>query len=157
MSPFYRVRRLYLAERVFIMNQYVALSSKQQKEIEAFPIMWAFSQKQFEEGMAQLGLLPSDTDKIYSIGAGGYIRKTDSEALHELFARLEAEKRAAIDADETGEGFIFDMFRYELDNHEYCITWDLEPTLGALGLTVDEINDNPRLLHGLKLAMKACR
>lgn len=139
------------------MNKYAELSAKHQAEVNAFPFMWAFSKKQFEEGMAQLGLLPTDTDKIYSIGSGGYIRKTDSDALAAMMDRHAAERQAAIDADTTGEGFILDMFTYELDNHEYCITWDLEPTLDALGLTVEEINASPALLHGLKLAERRCR
>jgi hypothetical protein len=142
---------------MIIMNKYAELSAKQQKEINEFPFMWAFNKKQFEEGMASLGLLPTDTDKIFSIGAGGYIRKTDSDALEAMMDRHAAERKAAIDADTTGEGFILDMFVYELDNHEYSITWDLEPTLGALGLTLDEINDSPALLHGLNLAMRRCR
>jgi hypothetical protein len=139
------------------MNSYRELTAKHEKEVNEFPFMWAFNKKQFEEGMARLGLAPTDTDKIYSIGSGGYIRKTDSDALAAMMDRHTAERQAAIAADTTGEGFILDMFVYELDNHEYCITWDLEPTLDALGLTLDEINASPALLHGLKLAMRRCR
>lgn len=139
------------------MNSYRALTAKHEKEINAFPFMWAFNQKQFDEGMIRLGLLPSYTDKIYSIGGGGFIRKTDAEAMNEMMKRHTAERQAAIEADTTGEGFILDMFVYELDNHEYCITRDLEPTLDACGLTVDEINASPALRHGLKLAERKCR
>lgn len=139
------------------MNMYRELTAKHEKEINAFPFMWAFNQKQFDEGMRRLGLEPTDTDKIYSIGAGGFIRKTDAEAMHELIERHTAERQAAIAADSTGEGFILDMFTYELDNHKYCITRDLEPTLDALGLTVEEVNASPALLHGLKLAERRCR
>lgn len=139
------------------MNQYAELRARQQKEIDAFPFMFAFSQKQFDEGMARLGLQPDDTDKIYSIGAGGYIRKTDSKALHAMLDRHGAELQAAIDADETGEGFVPDMFRYELDNHEYSYTWDLEPTLDALGLTLDEVKADKKLLHGLRIACQASK
>lgn len=139
------------------MNQYNALRARQQKEIDAFPFMFAFSNKQFEEGMIRLGLKPTDTDKIYSIGGGGYIRKTDSAAMHEMLDRHAAEMQAAIDADETGEGFVKDMFLYELDNHEYSYTWDLEPTLDALGLTVDQVVENTKLHHGLIEARKVIR
>ena len=68
--------------------------------------------------------------------------------------RLDREKKEAIAADTTGDGIIKDMFLYELANHEYCITYDLEDTLDALALTVDEINADPRLLHGLEKALK---
>ena len=104
-----------------------------------------------------MGLKPTDTDKIYPIGAGGYIRKTDSAAMHEMLDRHSAEMQAAIDADETGEGFVKDMFLYELDNHEFSYTWDMEPTLDALGLTVDQVVENTKLHHGLIEARKVIR
>lgn len=46
------------------------------------------------------------------------------------------------------------MFYTELANHEYCITYDLTDTIYALGLSVDEINADKRLLHGLNKAVK---
>ena len=117
-------------------------------------MMFAFSRNQFDEGMRKLGLEPTDTDKIYSIGHGGFIRKSDSEALKEMLDRHGNEIEQAILGDSTGEGFIYDMFRYELDNHEYSYTHDISDTLDSLGITIEEVNANERLLHGLKLAMK---
>lgn len=136
-------------------NAYLALKRKHQEEINNFPMMFAFSNKQFAEGMAKLGLTENDTDKIYSVGGGGYIRKTDSEALNEMFERHNKEMKNAIDSDLTGEEFIFDMFVYELANHEYGYTWDIEPTLDALGLTFDEVKANKKLLYGLNKARAA--
>lgn len=135
-------------------NQYQVLKDRQQKEFNAFPMGAAFSQKQFDEMMGKWGLLPTDTDKILHIGSGCYIRKTDRDAFHELVDKLDREKKEAIAADTTGDAIIKDMFLYELANHEYCITYDLEDTLDALGLTVDEINADPRLLRGLEKALK---
>ena len=139
------------------MNKYYELTEKQQAEVNAFPLMFAFSQKQFEEGMIRWGLKPTDTHLILSIGAGGYVRKADRDALHDMFRRHDAERRAAVDADETGEGFVRDMFLYELDNHEYSYTWDLEPALDALGLTLEEVQAGPKLKHGLELARRVIR
>lgn len=137
------------------MNEYAALKQRQQEEINAFPMMFAFSNKQFSEGMAKLGLNVDDTDKIYRLGnTGGYIRKTDSEALHQLMAKHDKELNDAIAADKTGEGFIFQMFNYELANHEYNYTGDLEDTLDALDYTPDQINADKRLRHGLTKAVE---
>ena len=47
---------------------------------------------------------------------------------------------------------IYDMFYFELGNHEYQITLDLEPTIVACGLTINGINDNEILLKSLKQA-----
>ena len=136
------------------MNTYQQMKDRQQKEFDAFPIGAAFSNKQFEEMMQKWDLTVNDTDKICSIGGGCYIRKTDKEAFCALINRLTSEKENAIAADLTGDGFIFDMFVYELANHEYCITYDLEDTLDALGLTAEEINADKRLTHGLNKAIK---
>ena len=136
------------------MNKYTELKNKHQKEVNEFPFIFAFNQEQFNKGMEKLGLKPTDTDKIYSIGHGGYIRRTDSEAMHKMFARHAEEMKKAIAEDTTGDGFIFDMFNYELANHEYIITGDIEDTLNCLDLTIEEINADKRLLHGLKKAIR---
>lgn len=137
------------------MNKYRELRDKQQKEVDDFPMFFAFSNSQFEEGMKKLGLDPKDTKKIYRLGhTGGFYRKTDAPALREMFERHTKEMEDAINADTTGEGFIYDMFSYELANHEYCITYDLEPTLDACGLNQDEVLNNPALLAGLEKAKK---
>lgn len=134
------------------MNRYKELKDKHQQEVNSFPMMFAFSQEQFDKGMKKLGLEPSDTDKIYSLGGGGYYKKSDAEALHEMFNRHEKEMQEAINNDTTGEGFIYNMFRYELNNHEYSYTREIDDTLDALGLTKEEINNSKNLLHGLKKA-----
>lgn len=139
-------------------SKYLALKQKHQKEVNEFPMFFAFNQKQFEKGMAGFGLTPEDTDKIYSLnGTGGYYLRTDAPKLHEMFDRHEKEMSDAVNADQSGEGFIFEMFDYELGNHEFSYTGDIEPTLDALGLSAEEVNSNPALLHGLKKAVQAQR
>ncbi len=135
-------------------NKYQVLKNRQQNEVNALPLGAAFSNEQFAAMMAKWGLTPDDTDKILSIGAGCYIRKTDKDNFLAMRKRHKAEMQTAIAEDTTGDGFICDMFLYELANHEYCITYDLEDTLDALDLTTDEINDDERLLHGMKKAIK---
>ena len=135
------------------MNAYQEMKNRHQKRVNALPVKFAFSREQFRKGMAELGLTENDTDKIYKMGnTGGFYLRTDSRLIYDTFRQNVAEMKAAIAADTDGSGFIKDMFGYELANHEYCITYDLEPTLDALGLSVDEINASPALLNGLKLA-----
>lgn len=135
------------------MNKYKALKDKHQKEVSAFPMFFAFSQSQFDEGMRSLGLEPTDTNKIYKFGdTGGFYRRSDAEELNSMLLRHSLEMDEAIADDTTGEGFIYDMFLYELANHEYCITYEYEDTFRALGLTEKEIYGNNALLAGLKKA-----
>jgi len=105
--------------------------------------------------MAKFGLSPNDTDKIYSMSnTGGFYLRTDSPRFVEMMARHNKEFADAVAADITGEGFIFDMFNYELANHEYSYTHDDTSTLDALGVEPEDIEKDQRLLHGLKLAKK---
>lgn len=134
------------------MSKYTDLKAKHQAEVDAFPLGFAFNQKQFEEMMTKWGLTPDDTDKIYSIGGGGYVRKSDAEAMHKMFERHELERKMA---RKHGDDYLFEMFNYELANHEYSYTGDLTDTLDALGLTIDEINADPTMADALKRAIAA--
>ena len=55
----------------------------------------------------------------------------------------------------SNDQFLYDMFDYELGNHEYCITWDVSDTLEALGITEKEIEADQRMALTLKKACKA--
>ena len=99
------------------MNRYRELKKRQQEEYNAFPMQYAFSNRQFAEGMAALGLTPEDTDKIYKAPGGGFYRREDSQRLKDMMDRFDRELSEAIAADDTGNGLIFEMFLYELENH----------------------------------------
>ena len=64
---------------------------------------------------------------------------------------------AAKAADEDGTGFLYQMFKYELDNHEYGYTGDLEDTLDCLGLTWEELKASPVMLKALDKASTEIR
>ncbi|MGL6120985.1 MAG: DUF7659 family protein [Fusobacteriaceae bacterium] len=136
------------------MNNYFELKMRQQKEIDNFPMKFAFNEKQFEESMKELGLTEYDLGMICAIGGGGFIRKTDKKALDEMFTRFVDEMQKEIDADPTGEGFIYQMFDYELANHEFSYTRDFESTLDALDLTLEEIEKDPKLSKGFCKAIR---
>lgn len=136
------------------MNAYEKLKNSQQERFNAFPMMFAFSEKQFAEGMAKLGLTANDTDKIYSAGAGGYYKKEDAPALHALIEDFDREMTEAIAGDTTGDGFIYDMFLSELCNHEYGYTGESEETLDSLGLTYEQVEADSRLKHGFDKARR---
>ena len=135
---------------------YAELKAKQQKEMNALPVGAAFSDKQFEEMMKRWGFGVDETNKICSIGYGTFIRKSDKTAFFELLERQKKERDEALSADKTGNGYIYEMFLYELNNHEYGYTYELEDTLDALDLTYEEIQKDKRLIRGLEKARKAC-
>ena len=136
------------------MNKYDEIKEKHQNIVNEFPMKFAFSDDQFNQGMKELGLDPKDTDKVVSIGGGGFIRKTDAKRFGEVWDTLRKEHNDLIKADKTGEGYIKDMFVSELENHEYGYTYELDDTLDALELTREQIVNSPTLSHGLELARK---
>ncbi len=99
------------------MNSYKILKKHQHAEVNALPIKFAFSNKQFEEAMAEWGLTPKDTDKLYKLGGtGGFYLRTDAEKIQNTFVKNGNEMKAAIQQYKTGNGFIFDML--------VSVTWD---------------------------------
>ncbi len=136
-------------------NRYAILRKKQQEEFNKLPLGFAFSNEQFAEMMKGWGLDPDkDTDKIYRIPGGGFVQKKDHTLLHETMDKHQKEIEEAIEADVDGTGFVYEMFLYEMDNHEYGYTGDLEDTLEALGMTIEEIDGSEKLKAGLEKAKK---
>lgn len=137
------------------MNAWKELRDKQQAEVNAFPIHFAFGIDQFNRKIAELNLDPEHyQDQICGIGAGGFVLKQDYLALLEMFKRHKKERDDAIAADPTGDGFIYDMFLTELVNHEYGYTVTYGDTLEHLGYSMADIESNSRLKHGLEKAAK---
>ena len=130
--------------------KYLEIREENQKEINNFRIIFAFSNKQLTEGMEKHGLEPNETDRLISIGAGGFILKEDRESFHKLMDRMDRR----ITENFNDPKFVYDMFNYELGNHEYCITYDIQPTLESLGLTIEEVNKNEILKEQLDKAIK---
>lgn len=138
------------------MESYKEMMERQQQEVNNFPLGFAFGNKQFEEMMAKWGLdakKDSDLARVAHLFAGAYILKKDVPAYKDLHRRHHDEMAAAIEADETGEGFIYEMFLYELDNHEFGYTMDTEDTLDALGYTAEQVLADPRLKRGIEKAV----
>lgn len=133
------------------MNAYRQLKDEKQKEFNAFPMAFAFSEQQLKEGLDKLGITK---DEAVGIGVGGFIRKSDLEAFKAMVKRWQDAEAEAIANDKTGEGFIKDMFVYELDNHEFGYTGNSEDTVRDLGLTYEKIESDKALSRGFDLARK---
>lgn len=118
---------------------YHELMDCQQKELEAFPAFYAFSNEQFEEGKKRLGVV-EDTE-LYRGYAGMFYRKKDAETLRAMMRRFDKEKREAFKDDK----FFYDAVYSELANHEYCITYEDEETLDARGITMEALEADQRM------------
>ena len=135
------------------MESYKELKQRHQAEVNAFDIGAAFSKEQFREMMEKWGFRENQLDKIISIGAGCYIKKSDRDEYINMLKRHKKEREEAIAADKDGTGFIYQMFLRTMCDHEYGYTYDLDDTLEALGLDMNTIMESAALSAGLKKAM----
>lgn len=130
------------------MCKYSQHKSRQESERDAMPMFFAYSRERLQEQMETRGI--TSFDEITSIGAGGYIKKDDLNGLLEMVKRhVDEDTEAKKDPE-----FAYQMFRYELGNHEYCITYDLTDTLEACGVTEEELETNPVLAEAMTRARR---
>ena len=134
------------------MNKWQELRKRQRAEICTIPIYWAFTDESFDQLLKKLGLTRENYSEHLCSVFGGMILKKDKPAMDEMFRRHEMERTAAIAADMTGDGIIFDMFYTELIADEYGYTGAYGDTLDSLGYTMADIEADPRLLNGLEMA-----
>ena len=77
------------------METYQELKARHEKEVNALPLGFAFSEEQFEEMKLKLGV--KENSELYRLGnTGGFYRKVDSELIHNTFKRHVEERRNAI-------------------------------------------------------------
>lgn len=140
------------------INKYLELKEKHQKEFNELSneiMFFAFNEKQFNDGLKKFGITRKNMkEKLLKFGdTGGYLLKDKKHELEKMFENQKLELKEAIDKDKTGKGFIKQMFEYELSNHEYRYTGELEETLNAVGLTKKSVEEHKALQNGLKLAL----
>ena len=133
-----------------IYNNYESFKNNARKELNDFPKFFAFNEKQFEEGKKELNI--KSDNELCKIWGGGFIRKTDRQDFINMIDRHDIELKESIKADTEGDKFIYSMFLYEMNNHEYSYTYEVEDTLEALCLTWEEVQNNNSLLNGFKKA-----
>lgn len=115
---------------------------------------WAFSKKDFVEGMRGLGLGETDYKLIVKIDNCGFMLKDKVDEYKSMYKSFDQLLSDSINGDKSGDGFIYSMFNAELSNYEYCITGDPLPSIYALNLTMDDIKRNKVLLRGYNKAIK---
>lgn len=138
------------------MNAYVEMQNRHQEMVNNLPIHYAFGKEQFREMMLKkFHLAPSkksNLDKIYALFGGGYALKSDKKLIDDTFYLIEHEKEKMVEEDSDGTHFVYDMFSYELGNHECAYTGDPMSAIYACGYSLDDINNNQKLLRGFSKA-----
>lgn len=142
------------------MNLYEKLKNENQERYNRFAdtdnnVVSFFSKEQFQRVLAKIGLKDENefAEHYYHLTSGAYVRKDKSEELDKIWEENEKAIEKAIENDPDGKHFVKDMFSYEMANHEYSYTRDISSTLDALGYSLEDINNNPKLLAGLNAAL----
>lgn len=133
-------------------NQYAIMLNKHQHEHDNFEGIGACIAKQFEQEMfKKLGV--SGFDEVVHLGWGMFCRKDRLDDYKAMIERQHKELDDAIKADQTGAGFVKDMFYYELANHECQLTGDPTDALMALGYSIKQVREDKVLFNGYQLAI----
>ncbi|MCP4651544.1 MAG: hypothetical protein GY853_15890 [PVC group bacterium] len=116
---------------------YSELKNMTQKEVDEFPLRFAFNDEQFQELLNDFGIEMSEVkDKLVSLGyGGGFMRKTDVQSFNDMAIRHEKRLEDA----KKDDSFLIDAIEYELGNHEYCITYDETDTVDVLDLDLEDL------------------
>lgn len=130
-------------------QEYLDLKKRHEKELDEFPIAYAFSDEQLQEALNKLGV-NSTKECVTVFGHGDVVKKENAKPLVDMLARHTNEIKEALKNDVE---FAEAAFLYEMDNHEYAINWSAdEDVLGCFCIDWDFIRKN-----GLQLAYDSAR
>lgn len=97
-------------------------------------MFFAFSQSQLDEGMKKIGV--TDKSLLVTLGAGCVIKKDRVQAFHEMNLKSDKDLKDFLNA--SYENF-YPAIKYELNNHEFCITGNSTDALDSLGLEYKDL------------------
>ena len=118
-------------------QEYLDLKRRHEKELERFPIAYAFNDKQLEEALEKLGATKDECVSVF--GHGDIVKRENAKTLVDLLERQREELLQRIKDDPI---FAEAAFLYEMDNHEYAINWTGdEDVLDCFGITFDNIRE----------------
>lgn len=116
-------------------NEYLDLQKRQRKELEDFPIAYAFNDKQLEEALEKLGATKEECVTVF--GHGDIVKREDAKDLISMLERHTEEMKQKLKDDPE---FAYEAFLYEMDNHEYAINWSAdEDVLACFSITFEDI------------------
>ena len=115
---------------------YLKLQKKQRKDLEEFPIAYAFNEEQLKQALEKLGAKKEECVTLYN--CGDVMKKTDVPAFKEMMKRHREEIYELLKDKQAAE----EAFLYEMDNHEYSINWSGdEDVFSCFGLDEKKLDE----------------
>lgn len=129
-------------------QEYLDMKKRHEKEMDDFPIAYAFNDEQLAKALEKLGATKEECVTVF--GHGDIVRREDAKALVNMLKRHTDEIRDALKNDVE---FAEAAFLYEMDNHEYAINWSAdEDVLDCFSINWEFIRK-----HGLQMAYDSAR
>ncbi|MDK7236352.1 MULTISPECIES: DUF7659 family protein [Staphylococcus] len=119
-------------------NLYVEFKERKQEKINNFDMFFAFDNKQLENGLEKLNV---NKNEIVSIGMNGFIRKSDVQKFKNMLNNFKEEHTKNMKNDD----YVYHMFKYEMANHEYIITYDDEEILEVCNINENQFIEDERM------------
>lgn len=120
------------------MNKYNIHKKEIQNIISSFPMFFAFDNDQLKEWLKKLWAKSSD-DIIWT-WFGWYILKTDVEKYKQMLNDIDKKEKDFLLNDDD----LFEALKYELWNHEFCITYNYNDALNSLWLDYKTLTDKQK-------------
>lgn len=97
---------------------YLELQKQQRKELEDFPIAYAFNEEQLKQALEKLNATKKECVTVWD--CGDILKRSDVPAFKEMLKRHREEIHELLKDEQAAE----EAFLYEMDNHEYAINYD---------------------------------
>lgn len=131
------------------LNKYLDLRKKHEKELNDFPMKYAFSDEGLDKALKELDAKVEECTSI--TGCGDVIRKKDVPDWIGLMKRQKAELDELMEDHDVA----YEAFLYEMNNHEYAINWEGDAeVLGCFGMN-EKILEKKGLLSEYRRAQTA--
>lgn len=99
-------------------QEYLDLLEKHKNEMNDFPILYVFNEKQLEQALKKLGV-KNIKEYVTVFEHGDIVKREDAPKLIAMLERHTKEIQEKMKNEEFAEA----AFLYEMDNHEYAINW----------------------------------
>ena len=129
-------------------QEYLDLKSKHEKELNEFPIAYAFNDEQLARALEKLGATKEECVTVF--GHGDIVKRENAKPLIDMLERHTQEIKQKLAEDvEFAEAALL----YEMNNHEYAINWSAdEDILDCFSIDWEFIRK-----HGLQMAYDSAR
>lgn len=119
-------------------QEYLDLKERHRKEVNEFPIAYAFNDQQLKDALVKLGAKSKD-ECVTVFGHGDIVKKENAKPFIEMLERHSKEIKDRLIADKE---FAEAAFLYEMNNHEYAINYDGDgDVLSCFGMDFNDLED----------------